>query len=170
MILTSEQIYNFIGKNQIIIEPFYKTNLGTVSYKFHIDNQILKISNDVDSKKECKPKNIIMNKVGYKLQPNNIYLCNTYEKMGSYIFAQKIFGIKKISSLGMYLDISANLGHSGCITKWTLELRVLHDLMIYPYQSIGQITFWVLDGIHEMYKGKYNNKSMPLISKLYTEL
>ncbi|HAN49483.1 MAG TPA: hypothetical protein DCQ08_00290 [Amoebophilaceae bacterium] len=54
------------------------------------------------------------------------------EKLGATHFAQMIFGLKQTAALGIYLDISANLGHVGAVTHWTLEITVVQPVIIYP--------------------------------------
>lgn len=80
-----------------------------------------------------------------------------------------IFGLKKTAELGIYLDISANLGHVGAVTNWTLELTVVQPVMIYPRLPIGQIIFWDLYGKYDRYRGNYNQHVLPARSLLWLE-
>lgn len=57
----------------------------------------------------------------------------------------------------------------GCNHCWTLELRVVQPLKIYPMMKIGQVTFWCIVGDTTLnYKnGKYNKYLSAEVSKFY---
>ncbi len=170
MILTSAEIYKEVRKNNIIISPFNKSCLGTVSYHFHLSDEISMIENAIDSKGKIKLKKQKIPETGFVLKPNRLYLTHTLELMGSNKYAQRIFTTRKIANFGIFIHISANLGHTGAITNWTLELTVTHPVKIYPFQEIGQITFWKVFGKKSIYCGKYNFKKLHVESKFYEEL
>lgn len=44
--------------------------------------------------------------------------------------------------LGLFLQISANLGHQTIFHNWTLEIRSCIPLRVFPHQVIGQVSFW----------------------------
>jgi deoxycytidine triphosphate deaminase len=169
MIITASEINRNIKSGEIVIEPYSRAQLGTVSYKFKIGNKIAAIKHSLDSKEliELVFEEIPQN--GYLLEPNILYLAQTYEVMGSSCFAQQIFAVRDIGSAGIFIHISADLGHSGAITQWTLEITTDHYVYIYPYQFIGQIIFWKLDGEVSVYQGEYNNMSQSLPSKYWKE-
>lgn len=164
MILTASAIRENHRRGRITIHPFSIQNLGTISYRFSIGPYIIYLSQGQDSKKPLQRRPRIIPETGMLLNPDTVYLAATYERLGSKHFAQMIFGLKQVAALGMYIDISANMGHVGSVTNWTLELTVVKPLMIYPMHLIGQIVFWSLSGEYDQYQGIYNHKIHPMNS------
>jgi deoxycytidine triphosphate deaminase len=170
MILTANEIFKKIQTKRIILSPFDKKNLGTVSYKFRISNQISPIKSFIDSKEKINLKFEKIPQNGYLLEPGILYLAQTYETMGAHDYAQQIFALRDVGSAGIFINISADLGHSGAVTQWTLEIITDHKILIYPYQFIGQIIFWKLDGNKMLYDGEYQKMPHSLPSKHWKEL
>ena len=170
MIITADKIRQHVESGKIILEPFVESQLGTISYKFRLGNKISAIKNMLDSKKTTNLYFEEIPKSGYVLEPETLYLVQTYEIMGSYDFAQQIFAIRDVGSAGIFIHISADLGHSGAITQWTLEITTDYRITIYPHQFIGQIIFWKLQGLKSMYNGEYQNMTQSLPSKYWKEI
>ncbi|MHA7877901.1 MAG: dCTP deaminase [Bacteroidota bacterium] len=164
MILTALEIQKERDLANITIHPFSIGNLGTISYKFSLGRYIIIVSKEQDSKQPSHRKPCMIPETGMLLQPDNVYLAATYERLGSIHFSQMIFGLKKIADSGIYIDISANLGHVGSLTNWTLELTVVKPVIVYPMHLIGQIVFWSLSGTYNKYHGIYNQKVLPMNS------
>ena len=74
--------------------------------------------------------------------------------------------------LGLFLQITAPLGHLGTYHNWTLELKVVQPLKVYPLMKIGQVTFWKTKGkTKRRYDdGEYKQYHSAHISKFYKEL
>jgi dCTP deaminase len=89
--------------------------------------------------------------------------------MGSFEFAQQIFGLISIGALGLFIHVSADLGNVGCITQWTLEITTDRPVKIYPEQFIGQIVFWKLLGERKQYQGIFHQMPQSLPSKHWKE-
>jgi len=169
MIITAPEISKNIKSGKIVIEPYSRSQVGTISYKFKIGDKIAAIKHSLDSRKSI---DLIFEKIpqdGYLLEPNTLYLAQTHEVMGSNHFAQQIFALRDVGSAGIFIHVSADLGHSGAITQWTLEITTDHYVYIYPHQFIGQIIFWKLDGEVSSYHGEYNNMPHSLPSKYWKE-
>jgi len=170
MILTASEIDKNIHEGNIVISPYDTANLGTISYRFKINNQISPITTEIDSKQAINLQFEEIKPSGYILEPGVLYLAQTHEVMGAHYFAQQIFATRDVGSAGIFINVSADLGHSGAITQWTLEITTDHRIRIYPYQTIGQIIFWQLDGTQIMYRGDYNQMPHSLPSKQWKEL
>ena len=63
--------------------------------------------------------------------------------------------------LGLFLQLSADLGHIGAVHCWTLELTVVQPVRVYPGMRIGQVSFWVPEGDRVLYGGTYGRISEP---------
>lgn len=173
MILTGNQIEKEVGLGRIKIEPFFSKLINPNSYNYRIGPEILMITEDIiDPKKKSKTKKLLMDKKrGFLLKPRKIYLARTYEEIGSDNFTTILSGRSSVGRLGLFLQITADLGHLGAKHCWTLELKVVQPLIIYPYMKIGQVSFWENCGPkNKKYCGEYGTHSKPYSSILYKEL
>lgn len=172
MILSGSKIIEEVKNNRIVIEPFLESLVNPNSYNYRLGDELLEIDEDIiDCKKETKYKTIKLTEKGYVLKPHKLYLGSTLEKIGSSEYVTQLIGRSSIGRLGLFLQITAPLGHVGCNHNWTLELKAVQPLRIYPRMKIGQVTFWLIDGKkNKTYNdGKYNNYSRPQISMFYKE-
>ena len=171
MILSGLKIKEEVNNNKVFIEPFEDRLLNPNSYNYRLGGTLLEIDDDIiDPKKETKHKVIKLTKEGYVLKPHKLYLGSTLERIGSNTYVTQLIGRSSIGRLGLFLQVTAPLGHVGCNHNWTLELKAVQPLRVYPGMRIGQVTFWTIDGdIEKTYKnGKYNYKK-PHISMFYKE-
>ena len=163
MILTGEEIKKEIKNKNIIIKPFSILQINPNSYNYRLGSELI-IFDIIDNHKIMKKINIP--KEGYILEPSKTYLSHTFEKLGSIKYAMSLIGRSSLGRLGLFLQVSANLGHTGSIHNWTLELVSTKPIKIYPNMIIGQISFWENKGDLNLYKNGYNNYNQPQISKL----
>ncbi len=159
MILTGEKIKREVNNGAITIDPFREEQLNPNSYNYRLGDKVL--TRKSDSLKEEK-----IDEDGMILEPHETYLANTYETLGSEKYAMRLIGRSSLGRLGLFLQVSANLGHTGSEHKWTLELVATQPLKIYAEMIVGQISFWVNKGESDLYKEGYSNYSQPKESKL----
>lgn len=170
MILSGLKIKEEINKGLINIEPFNENLLNPNSYNYRLSDELLEITDIViDPKKESKYKTIKLTEEGYLLKPNHLYLGSTVESIGSSKYVTQLIGRSSTGRLGLFLQVTAPLGHVGCQHCWTLELKTVQPLRVYPNMKIGQVTFWKLVGpITQTYEtGKYNHYLKPHVSMYY---
>jgi dCTP deaminase len=98
---------------------------------------------------------------GFVLAPGNLYLGSTYEMIGSSKFVMTLLGRSSIGRLGLFLNITADLGHAGSFSCWTLEMTVVQPLRVYPYMRVGQVAFWAQSGSGDSYRGRYYGDRAP---------
>ena len=158
MILTGTKIKQELNKSKITIIPFNESQLNPNSYNYRVGDEIIILGDK---------KNIIKKipKKGFVLQPNRVYLSNTYEILGSEKYAMGLIGRSSLGRLGLFLQVSANLGHTGAEHSWTLELVATRPFRIYPNMIIGQISFWDNRGKIKKYLSGYSRYNKPKISK-----
>ena len=171
MILSGLKIHEEVLNKRIFIEPFNDELLNPNSYNYRLGNVLYELIDDViDPKKECKYKEIVIGSDGYVLKPNKVYFGSTMEVIGSDKYVTQLIGRSSVGRLGLFLQVTAPLGHVGCKLNWTLELKVVQPLKVYSGMKIGQVTFWCMDGNDEINykKGRYN-MNKPNISKFYEE-
>lgn len=171
MILTCHEIVKNVKNGNIHISPFDESMVNPNSYDYRIDYKLLEIADlPIDPKKQTSYHEINFSDDGYVLSPNKTYLANTYEEIGSDVFVPLLIGKTSLGRLGLFLQITADLGNLGAKHKWTLELKAVQPLKIYPMMRIGQISFWKTEGNSDMrYNGKYDKFSIAKSSEIYKE-
>lgn len=171
MILTKDEIRNNVANGAITISPFKEEQLGPESYDYRIDYKLLEIEDiPIDPKKETSFREVKFDDDGVILNPQRIYLANTFEEIGSDKFVPLLIGNSSLGRLGLFLQITADLGNIGAKHKWTLELKAVQPIKIYPMMRVGQVSFWQPQGdLSLVYKGKYDKFSMAKSSEIYKE-
>ena len=122
----------------------------------------------LDSHRENPTVDFIMSESGFMLQPGILYLGSTVEKTHSKLYVPCLSGRSSTGRLCMSVHVTAGFGDAGFSGTWTLEITVEHNLIIYPYDEIGQIYFEPLEGDPSIqYNGRYNNQQGVQASKFY---
>ncbi|MDR2646177.1 MAG: hypothetical protein LBC04_03330 [Holosporaceae bacterium] len=171
MILTYQKILSNVENGNIHITPFDRAMLNPNSCDYRIDCKLLELADlPVDPKKQSSYNEINFTDRGYVLSPNRTYLANTLEEIGSDVFVPSLIGKTSLGRLGLFLQITADLGNLGAKHKWTLELKAVQPIKIYPKMRIGQVVFWSTAGnIDRKYDGKYGKFSVAKSSEIYRE-
>lgn len=172
MILTGNEIRKQVLNNRINISPFIEENVNPNSYNYRLGEFLLEIEDgEIDSRKKVIYKKIKLSDDGYMLQPKKLYLGSTVEEIGSDYYVTQLIGRSSVGRLGLFLQITASLGHFGSKHCWTLELKAVQPVRVYPNMKIGQVSFWTMNGSKDIeYEGKYQRYSMPHVSEFYKEL
>ena len=167
MILTGNDIKEKIETGEIVISPFHPENVNPNSVNYHLGDTYIELSTDavIDPKDPISFESKPIPASGLTLKPGRIYLCNTLEIIGSKTYVTSIIGRSSIGRLGLFLQVSADLGHQGEIHRWTLELKCVKPVIIYPRMTIGQITFWHTVGSAFEKEGFYTLFDLPTLSK-----
>jgi dCTP deaminase len=111
------------------------------------------------------PDPLVVRPEGLVLQPWQIYLGATAEVIGSSVFAMTLLGRSSVGRLGIFLNATADLGHVGSSSHWTLEISVVRPVRVYPGMRIGQVAFWEVAGSVAPYRGRYAGDACPEESK-----
>ena len=172
MILSGDEIDIARKRGELVIEPFFTEQLNPNSYNFRLAPKIIEIAPNVES-----PSERLLEAEGFLLLPGHLYLGCTAEIIGSTRYVTTLLGRSSMGRLGLFLNITADLGHCGAISQWTLEMAVVQPLRIYAGMPIGQVAFWVQHGDANHYVGRYQrdlgpqlNKDRPLTAELSNDL
>ena len=157
MILTGRAIISAQKKGDIFLSPFCEDQVNPNSYNYRLGN-LLKVYQRTENKMPIF-ETVVMPEDGYVLQPHTMYLGHTMEVIGSKRYAMSLIGRSSMGRLGLFLQVSADLGHTTSCHQWTLELVAAKPIRLYPGMIIGQVTFW--DNYGEIYQhpftyAKYN--------------
>ena len=153
MILTGSKIKQEIFDGNITIEPFTEAQVNPNSYNYRLGT-VLKVFKDFDGHKSSFEE-VEIPEDGYVLTPGVMYLATTSEVIGSNKYAMSLIGRSSMGRYGLFLQVSANLGHTTSKHRWTLELVAALPIRLYPGMVIGQVSFWENYGIVDPYKGRY---------------
>ena len=163
MILTRTEIDKEVTSGSIIIRPYSPAQLNPNSYNYRLGRTLMEVHPhtslgeiDVDT-----PSFEIEN-TGTLLNPGKVYLGHTAETIGSKTYVVSLMGRSSVGRLGLYLQLSADLGNLGDAHRWTLELTCVQPIVVYPDMLIGQVTFWQPRGELSHYSGPYTNYSDPI--------
>ncbi|WP_028590460.1 dCTP deaminase [Paenibacillus massiliensis] len=171
MILTGPEIIKEVMNERLHIKPFLIENVNPNSYNYRLGTSLLEITDQViDSAERANVKEIHLTEQGHTLLPGKLYLGSTVEEIGSDHYVTQLIGRSSVGRLGLFLQITAQLGHIGSKHCWTLELKCVQPVKVYPYMKIGQVSFWSVEGDKtSSYNGKYHGYNKPHISEVFRE-
>lgn len=160
MILSDKRILEEIEKGHIIIEPFYRENLGTNSYDVHLGKHLATYKNRVlDAKVHNEIDHFEIPKDGFVLQPNTLYLGVTMEYTETHAHVPFLEGKSSTGRLGIDIHATAGKGDVGFCNTWTLEISASQPVRIYAGMPIGQLIYFSVEGeIETLYNTKDNAK------------
>ncbi|MFB9836677.1 dCTP deaminase [Actinoallomurus acaciae] len=165
MILTGSEIRRQRARGAITFEPFSPESINPNSCNYRL-GPYLKVFESTDGRNNHRYRTITIPEEGYVLEPQRLYLGHTLEVIGSHQFAMSLIGRSSIGRLGLFLQVSANLGHTASCHQWTLELVCARPIRIYPRMRIGQVSFWTNAGEIVPYAGRYGARNLPTESRL----
>jgi dCTP deaminase len=163
MILTGTEIVKMRAERRLLIEPFVTEHINPNSYNYRLGPKLGVPVLDGDVRRFDY---IEIPEDGFQIEPHTMYLGHTYEKLGSNTFAMRLIGRSSMGRLGLFLQVSADLGHTGSAHQWTLEIVSAKPIILYPLMRIGQISFWQNMGTPELYLAGYSAHNDPTASKL----
>ena len=157
MILTGHEIQRQVEAGRIQISPFTPEQLNPNSYNYRIGRELIELTDQpLDPRKRCEQRIHQLPEEGFLIHPRRLYLAHTAEQIGSQHYVTTLIGRSTMGRLGLWLQISADLGHLGPAHRWTLELKVVQPLWLYPGMLVGQVSFWRPRGSRSLlYTGKY---------------
>lgn len=154
MILTQRRICEEVQNGNIILEPFCFAQLNPNSYNYRLAPVVARRIGDAAG--NIQWEELTVGPEGLLLKPRRLYLGLTEEIIGSRRYTTTLLGRSSIGRLGLFLNVTADLGHVGSASRWTLELKVVQPLRIYPRMLIGQVAFWENRGASIDYCGRYS--------------
>jgi dCTP deaminase len=173
VILTRAAITTAIERGEITIEPFEPERISPNAYDWRLGDRIRVCDGELDA---AVPTEFAEHEIpagGMLLEPGQLYLGVTHERTHSERFAQLINGNRTVGSLGIWVHVSAPLGHVGHAIRWTLEIRVARAVRVYPYMTFGKIVFLDVFGSAASYQNlgrKYVRSNGIDVSRLFEEL
>jgi dCTP deaminase len=146
MILTGPAIASAVEAGEIVIEPYEADRVSTNAYDWRLGDRIQWHDGALDAAVSTPFTEVPLPPKGLVLQPHRLYLGVTHERTYSDRYAQMINGNHEIGGLGIWVHVSAPLGHVGHAIRWTLEIRVARPVRVYPHMTFGKIIFLTTRG------------------------
>lgn len=157
MILSDQKILEAISTGDIVIEPFDRSCLGTNSYDVHLGSYLAVYTDPIlDAKKHNPIELFEIGEEGFVLQPGVLYLGVTLEYTETHHTVPFLEGKSSVGRLGIDIHATAGKGDVGFSNTWTLEISCTQPVRIYAGMPIGQLIYFVVDGVVENY---YNKKA-----------
>ena len=184
-ILTGKQIIECVKDGEIEIDPFDIKRINPNSYNLRIGDCLkvysapywnypdsIKHPQDVilDTRKKNEVVSIKIPEDGFMLKPGTLYLGSTQERTYSKKYIPIIDGRSSTGRLGIQVHMTAGFGDLGFNGVWTLEITVVHKVIIYPHDELCQVYFETPYGDYSyQYNGRYQNQDSALESKFEEE-
>lgn len=164
MILTGQAISEAVLLGEIVFTPFNEQALNPNSINYRLGPTLRHFTTTmIDARHEPDMTNEEIPQEGIVLHPGKTYLGTTLEIIGSDFYVPSLIGRSSLGRLGVFLQVSADLGNLGAIHRWTLEIVVCQPIRIYPGMVVGQVTFWSPFGEKSSYSGSLGNYSMAVL-------
>ncbi|GGY67056.1 MULTISPECIES: dCTP deaminase [Streptomyces] len=173
MILTGPAIAAARTSGEITIEPYEPERLSPNAYDWRIGETLRICDGNLDAATRTHCPEVPIPAAGFELTPDVLYLGVTYERTGSEAYAQLLNGSRTIGALGIWVHVSAPLGHQGHAIRWTLEIKAARRVRIYPLMTFGKLAFLQTFGARASYQQhglKYRASQGIETSRLYEEL
>ncbi|MEU6828758.1 hypothetical protein ABZ894_08910 [Nocardia beijingensis] len=166
MVLTGRKIIDAVRKGEIVIDPFDEAAVNPNSYNYRLGPTLRTLeSTVVDARGKTEYAEHPIPDEGLVLQPGRVYLGTTVEVIGSDRYVPSLIGRSSMGRLGVFLQISADLGNLGVVHHWTLEIVVCQPVRLYAGMTVGQVSFWMPTGdqttTYEGYFGSYSEAVLP---------
>jgi dCTP deaminase len=166
LILTGEEIAAEVGRGRIHIDDFDHNRVEPNSYGFRLGATIMEYEDEVlDTRMPMRTHTYSIPDEGLVLHPDRLYLGATKERMGSDFYAATLYARLSVSTLGIWIQYSAPLGHCGAVIPWTLEIKAAQPVRVYQDMPIGKIAFWEVYGEPVRYTGRYTGSDDVVASR-----
>lgn len=100
----------------------------------------------LDPKKENKVYVHEIPEEGFILYPGILYLGYLNEVTGTTVHHSQLKGKSSLARLSISIDCTASWGDTGFVNNYTLEMHVIHPVIVYPNMRIAQIIFTTVLG------------------------
>ncbi|MFJ1757741.1 dCTP deaminase domain-containing protein [Kitasatospora sp. NPDC088134] len=173
MILTASAIAAAVAAGEITIAPFDPVRLSPNAYDWRLGETLRVCEGDLDAAEPTPFTEIAIPSDGLVLEPGVLYLGATLEHTGSERYAQLLNGDRTTGALGIWVHVSAPLGHVGHAIRWTLEIRAAKPVRVYPGMTFGKLVFLQTFGAPASYQQlglKYTATDGIDMSRLYEEI
>jgi len=164
----------------LVIRPFDRSRLGPNSYDVALGGELLTYKLTDGSGRhpplDCRADNATVRwripDEGFTLRPGILYLGSTVEYTESPHHAPKLNGKSSLGRLGLFVHATAGEGDVGFRGTWTLEMTVVHPLIVYADMPVAQLLWSTVTspperGYAARASSKYDGQVGPISSKMH---
>lgn len=174
MILTGHEIKRLHKIGLITIDPFSEANVNPNSYNLTLGDRLTRymipVGRKLDPREPCPTFDVDKYDGAWTLYPGVLYLGYTVERAGSDHYVPKIETTSTFARWGLTSHLSAGYGDVGFLGQWTLEITVVHSLILRQGDQICQIEFTQpLGKIDQLYAGRYQYQYGPTASRIHQD-
>lgn len=168
MFLSRSAIVRAMDAGDVTIDPFDAARLTGASYVFGVGDEMLEVVATPEAAGYAfSPRAVPLEDGAWSLEPGRLYLAATDARIGSDAYAMRLVGRPALGHAGLFLQISADLGHQGACHAWTLEIIATRPTRLAPFQPIGQVAFCRTLGAPAPYAGAFAATDRPKMSPLH---
>lgn len=168
MFLSRSAIARAVAAGAITIDPFDPARLTGASYVFGVADEMIEVRPEPDGRAVAfRPHPVPLEDGAWRLLPGRLYLAATDARIGSDRYAKRLVGRPALGHLGLFLQVSADLGHQGARHAWTLEIVATRPTKLSPFQLIGQVGFCRPLGAAAPYVGAFAATDRPKMSPFH---
>lgn len=174
MILSDSEILKALDTQDIVIQPFHRSYLGSNSYDVHLSLYLATYRQPIlDAKRHNDICTFIIPDEGYILQPQKLYLASTQEYTETHKYVPFLEGKSSTGRLGICIHATAGKGDVGFCNHWTLEISVTQPVKVYAGMPIAQLIYFkvagkVLENYSQKSSAKYAKKTeQPIESMMW---
>lgn len=125
----------------------------------------------LDMKRDNQTEKVTIPETGIIMRPGTLYIGRTVEHTKAFNCVPCLNGRSSIGRLGVMVHVTAGFGDVGFCGTWTLELVVVHPIVVYPYVPVCQIAYDTISRRHRPYQSKkYRGQVDATASRLYMEM
>lgn len=164
-VLSGRAIAAAVDEGSITIDPYDRRHLNPASYDLTLGDEVRVYdigglhAGFLDSKKSNPTRKLKIPPEGILLVPGTGYLMHTRERVGTKKFVPIIDGKSSIGRLFALIHYTAGYGDPGFFGQYTLEVSVVHPIIIYANMRICQIRFQTISGEVDLYNGHYKGET-----------
>jgi len=172
MILTGPEIKEQINLGNIEIDPYVPEHVNPASIDLTLGEEVLQyivrgVVRCFGEHKVYDPGSYLDSKIendyartflsdGLILEPGNLYLMHTVERVRATRFVPIIDGKSSLGRLGVSIHQTAGYGDPGFDGQYTMEVTCVLPVRLYAGMRIAQIRFHAVQGVVEDYKRRGN--------------
>jgi dCTP deaminase len=176
VILTGPAIREYVKAGTIEIDPFVPEHVNPVSVDLTLGRKVVQYQRpitavldgpwslvtgqrvyrkELDAKCEEPTSERSIDDAGIVLDPGQLYLMHTVERVYTDVFVPIVDGKSSIGRLGVSVHQTAGYGDPGFNGQYTLEVTCVVPVRLYAGMRIAQMRFHTVHGEIELYGGNY---------------
>lgn len=171
MILSGDEIRRQLGQG-VKIDPFDPRRLNPNSYNLTLHCELLVYEEVVlDMQVPNRYRRIAIPPEGLVLQPQQLYLGRTVERLETHGLVPMVTGRSSLSRMGLFVGGDSQYGDAGYCGFWTLEIYCVQPIRVYAGVEVAQVLYHQLAGeVQEYQSDKYQNACDIQASMMYREI